>query len=41
MIKRLSKIKYGVDFDESISSEEVDALDGLSSLGSEELREVH
>ena len=28
MIKRLQRIKYGVDFDESVSSEELSALEG-------------
>ena len=29
MIKRLRRIKYGIDFDESLSSGELSALDGL------------
>ena len=40
MIKRLNKLKYGVDLDDSVESDELEDLSGLSSLDDEELFEM-
>ena len=40
MIKRLQRLKYGVGFDESLSDSELDALDGLSSLDDDDVRQL-